>query len=328
MEYYSYEKSVPYLDVSPLPSAILKNDEHFNIFSDENDFYSSPKTEPLNNENISNNISNSKIEILENKKEILEILENEKENEKIQEKSNSEEIQNDFFDFPNVIDIGKKNLLFSEDNILNLEEEEKENKSTQDISKKKNKVKINKCIFGLKSNRKIEPRIDYAIKNNKVFIIKYLKEETNKLIKKCGFKNKLKKLKLFSPSYKYFTGNSNEKENKIFLNFTVEQIFTYPEGIITKNDNRLQRKNKDIIKKFKEYNDEHSDGNEHLEKLINFLNMTFREVIVLFYESNYFKEFCSSSKTVFLDKQFVKGKGFSLMEKNAFFKLIKKDVKV
>ena len=109
---------------------------------------------------------------------------------------------------------------------------------------------IEKALIGLLK------RIDYSIKNIKVHISKFMKEYGNELIKKCGFQNKLKKLKLFAPSYKYFTGNSNEKDNKIFLNFTIKKIFTYPEGKTEKNDNRLQRQNKDIIKEFKEYIDE------------------------------------------------------------------------
>ena len=51
--------------------------------------------------------------------------------------------------------------------------------------------------------------------------------------------------------------------------------------------------------------------------------MTFQDAIKLFYESNQFKDYSSSTKTIFLDKQFNKAKGFSLREKNAFFKLMK-----
>lgn len=51
--------------------------------------------------------------------------------------------------------------------------------------------------------------------------------------------------------------------------------------------------------------------------------MTFQDAIYMFYESNQFKDYSSSPKTIFLDSQFVKAKGFSLLEKNAFFKLMK-----
>ena len=62
---------------------------------------------------------------------------------------------------------------------------------------------------------------------------------------------------------------------------------------------------------------------EKYQNLINFFNMTFQGAIMLFYESNQFKDYSSSPKTIFLDKQFTKSKGFSLLEKNAFFKLMK-----
>ena len=56
------------------------------------------------------------------------------------------------------------------------EENNKTNKSTDDKSINIIKGDINKCIFGLSNAKKIEPRIDYSIKNIKVYIIKYLKE--------------------------------------------------------------------------------------------------------------------------------------------------------
>ena len=198
-----------------------------------------------------------------------------------------------------------------------IEIDEISRKSTDDKS-----LLIKKCIFGINSHKKIEPRIDYAIKYFKVNVIKFIKEYGNILIKLCDFPNKLKKLRLFSPSYKYFTGNSNEKDNKLFINFNLETIFCYPEG--NKNDNRLQRQNKETIKCFKEYIEENykEDIPEKYQKLLNYLNMTFQDAIVLFYESKQFNDYSSSSKTIFLDKYFTKAKGFSFLEKNGFLKLM------
>ena len=157
-----------------------------------------------------------------------------------------------------------------------------------------------------------------------MYSCKFLKEYGNQLIKECNFKNNLKKLKLFSPSYKYFTGNSNEKENKMFLDFTVEEIFSYPKDK-SKKDNRLQQKNKDIIKKFIDYIEETypKEVPEPFRKLQNFFRMTYRDIIVLFYDSEQFIDYSSDPKTQFLDEQFTKSKGFSLMEKSSFFKLMK-----
>jgi hypothetical protein len=208
---------------------------------------------------------------------------------------------------------------------LKNEADKNTNKSTDDKTKSKNN-NISKCLFGLSSQKPklIEPRIDYAIKQFKVYSCKFLKEYGNQLIKECNFKNNLKKLKLFAPSYKYFTGNSNEKENKMFLDFTVEEIFSYPKDK-SKKDNRLQQKNKDIIKKFIDYIEETypKEVPEPFRKLQNFFRMTYRDIIVLFYDSEQFIDYSSDPKTQFLDEQFTKSKGFSLMEKSAFFKLMK-----
>ena len=132
----------------------------------------------------------------------------------------------------------------------------------------------------------------------------------------------MKKLKLFTPNYKYFTGNSNEKDNKIFLNFTVEQIFSYNKS---KKEIGLQNKNKNTIKKILNYiEDKYTEKvPKSLQKLQNFFKMTFEDIITLFYNSKQFKDYSSEPKTIFLDKQFIKAKGFSLLEKNAFIKLIK-----
>ena len=211
------------------------------------------------------------------------------------------------------------------DKDLKNEADKNTNKSTDDKTKNKNN-KINKCLFGLSSQKPklIEPRVDYAIKQFKVYSSKFLREYGNKIIKECNFKNNLKKLKLFAASYKYFTGNSNEKENKMFLDFTVEEIFSYPKDK-SKKDNRLQKKNKENIKLFLDYIEETypKEVPEPFRNLQNFFRMTYRDIIVLFYDSEQFKDYKSDPKTIFLDEQFAKNKGFSLMERSAFFKLMK-----
>ena len=237
-----------------------------------------------------------------------EFLEKEEELDDIKDKGNC--FFKDYFIF---MDLYNKPVPIKE----KIEIDEISRKSTDDKS-----ILIKKCIFGINSLKKIEPRIDYAIKYFKVNVIKFIKEYGNILIKLCDFPNKLKKLRLFSPSYKYFTGNSNEKDNKLFINFNLETIFCYPEG--RKNDNRLQRQNKEAIKCFKEYIEEKykEEIPEKYQKLLNYFNKTFQDAIELFYESKQFKDYSSSSKTIFLDKYFIKAKGFSLLENNGFLKLI------
>lgn len=196
-----------------------------------------------------------------------------------------------------------------------------EKKTTTDNTT--DKAKLEK-IFEVKMNKQIEmlPRIDYAIKNFKVTLVKYIKELVNNLIKECKFKNELKKIKLFSPSNKYFTGISNEKENNIFLNFTVGQIFSYPNDEFGK-DNRLQRNNKKSIEKIKSHIDNMKQKPKEYQKLLNFLEMTFEDAIILFYKSDKFQEYKNDEKTKYLDNQFIKVKGFSIFETNSYIKMIK-----
>ena len=210
--------------------------------------------------------------------------------------------------------------------IKNIKEDNKDNQKTEKRTTTDNttdKIKLEK-IFSVKKNKQIEmlPRIDYAIKNFKVTLVKYIKELANNLIKECKFKNELKKIKLFSPSNKYFTGISNEKENNIFLNFTVGQIFSYPNDEFGK-DNRLQRNNKKSIEKIKAYIDNMKQKPKEYQKLVNFLDMTFEDAIIFFYKSDKFQEYKNDKKSKFLDNQFIKVKGFSIFETNSFIKMLK-----
>ena len=301
---YSNEKSMNYMDISPIDENNQNDEGKFSFSEEEEENLITSKKLELSKEIYSNIFQ----------KEILE-----KNMEKQNEQNLKEDNQiNDFFDLENL------NLPSPLKEKEKIEYNEKSIKSTNDKTIKE-KLKINKCIFGIKSERKIEPRIDYAIKNFKVYLSKYLKEYGNKLIKQCNYPKKLRKLKLFSASYKYFTGISNEKENKIFFNFTIEKLFSYPEIEIPKKDNRLQRQNKEIIKSLKEYIHEKypNEVPDKFQELLNFFKMTFQEAIVYFYKSNKFEEYSSSPKTKYLDEQVIKAKGFSLLEQNAFFRLMK-----
>jgi hypothetical protein len=314
-----------FIDISPLLLVTPQNSSNIHLFSDpsfasRSDAYKDsffnfddlkPKKDMESQEFLESKLPESKFEM-----EIKERQEEENSALNIDNIIGNLETPNLPLPLPEIKDKEKD---------LKNELEKNTNKSTDDKTKSKNN-KISKCLFGLSSQKPklIEPRVDYAIKQFKVYSCKFLKEYGNQLIKECNFKNNLKKLKLFAPSYKYFTGNSNEKENKMFLDFTVEEIFSYPNDK-SKKDNRLQQKNKEIIKKFINYIEETYPEvvPESFQKLLNFFRMTYRDIIVLFYDSEQFKDYSSDPKTIFLDEQFTKSKGFSLMEKRAFFKLMK-----
>ena len=219
-----------------------------------------------------------------------------------------------------------------EENTNKILEDNSSDKTTGEKTGKTDDKILKKVIFSSISNKKtgkkpIEIRVDYGIKNIKTFISKYIKEYGNTLVQNCHFSSLLKNLKLFAPSYPYFTGNANEKDNKAFKNFTVEQILTYPPEIKqnSKKDNRLQKKNKEIIKHFKNYiEDKYPDEKpKEYEELLNFFRMSYEDMIRLFYNNSFqYKEFISSEKSKKFDELFKKIKGYSLIEKNGFLKYL------
>jgi len=209
-------------------------------------------------------------------------------------------------------------------------EKEKKQKTTNVTTDKtkngKIELKAEKNIFGLETKKEMEilPRIDYAIKNFKVTAVKYIKEYGNSLIKECKFKGELKNKKLFSPSNKYFTGISNEKENNIFLDFTVAELLSYPNDEFGEiKDNRLQQNNKKIIDQIRESINNMKIITKEYRDLLDYFNMTFEEALMLFYESNEFLVYKESEKAKFLDSQFIKVKGFSLLKKNSFISMMR-----
>ena len=205
-------------------------------------------------------------------------------------------------------------------------EKEKKQKSTNVTTDKtkngKIELKEEKNIFGLETKKEMEilPRIDYAIKNFKVTAVKYIKEYGNSLIKECKFKGELKNKKLFSPSNKYFTGISNEKENNIFLDFTVAELLSYPNDEFGEiKDNRLQQNNKKIIQQMRELINNMKIITKEYRALLDYFNMSFEEALILFYQSNEFSVYKETEKAKFLDSQFIKVKGFSLLKKKFIY---------
>ena len=115
---------------------------------------------------------------------------------------------------------------------------------------------------------------------------------------------------------------SNEKENKVFLDFTVAEIFYYPNLEFGK-DIRLQQDNKKTIMKLRQKFDDIKELPEEYQELKTFLDMTFADAVILFYKSEEFVKYKQDERTQFLDSQFIKVKGFSLLKTNAFLELMR-----
>ena len=205
-----------YPEISPLLSNNFHQSDPFYIQDEEESFIEendSPLIQNIGKDNNNNENNNSSFPEIKNEKRNIE-------------ESFSLDIS------PRISGILQSNFLEPEDKIEIGEECKPNLKMTNPTTDKtKGKTEITKKeIFGIKTQKKMDilPRIDYAIKNFKVNAVKYIKDHANELIRKCKFKGELKNTKLFAPSNKYFTGVSNEKENKVFLDFTVAEIFYYP----------------------------------------------------------------------------------------------------
>ena len=167
------------------------------------------------------------------------------------------------------------------------------------------------------NEEKRQHRLDYAIKNFKVACVKYIKDYANNLLKQCNFK-----FKLFTPSYNYFTGNSNIRDNKVFLEFTIEKIFSYSKHEKKNDKKTLQKKNMDLMKQIKScLRKKKIKKGDCYDKLQNFLQMTFEEAIMEFYKSKEFLEFSSQPKTLELDKIVMQVRDVSLLEPNGFLRI-------
>lgn len=167
--------------------------------------------------------------------------------------------------------------------------------------------------------KKPQKRIDYAIKFYKTNFSKFLVNYANNIIKKSHLPKELKKDKLSLPNHKSFTGNSKESDNYMFLSFEVKDIFAY-----YKNENcqnTRQKKNKDLINCILEYIDS-SKNEERYEEVKSFFTMNLENAYKMFYDSKDFEKYAMDPKTIYLDEEFQAEKGFSILKKYGFIKLL------
>jgi hypothetical protein len=211
------------------------------------------------------------------------------------------------------------NIKNSENNINNMDSVNK--KDTKLTSKENFNIIINQTDKKFKTQKiyKIK-RIDYAIKHYKVYLSKFLKNHANDLIQKSPFSIYLKRKKLYLPNYNSFTGNTKEQDNYDFLNFSVIKILGYYKENEQKNS--LQIKNINYIEEILNYIKKHEHSYLFYE-IIDFFNMSIEQANIMFYDSSEFKKYCSDKKTLELDKEFRKQKGFSLSDKYGFIKYAK-----
>ena len=166
----------------------------------------------------------------------------------------------------------------------------------------------------------LSKRIDYLKKSYKTHFNSFLVEIGNNIIKMSDLPSKIKKKKLSVPNSKSFSENTKEEDNYNFLEFSIKKVYCY-----YKNENckiSRQLKNKKIIEDIMGYIDRVKNP-EKFSSLINHFNMSLEEGYKLFEESEYFIKFCNDPNVIYLDKEFISQKGFSLRTKNGFIRCIR-----
>ena len=206
----------------------------------------------------------------------------------------------------------------------------KVNKSTRPTSDKNGEVRIKATIFSCKKVKKstqvnsnqVFPtyfRVDMAKKHFKVQISQFATDVINKLIKDSDLPDELKN-PIHLPNSKEFTSKSTESANYKFLSNNIREIFT-----IGKEKFELQKKNDEYFNIIYEYFEKIGIErlSDNLKKVKEFIEMTYEDLIKMFYKSiefNYFKE---DIKTKFYDNGIKAEKGFSLLEDYGLIKLFK-----
>ena len=162
-------------------------------------------------------------------------------------------------------------------------------------------------------------RLDMAKKYFKVQISQFATDIINRLIENSDLPDELKN-PIHLPNSKEFTSKSTESANYKFLSNTIREIFT-----IGKEKVELQKKNDEYFNIIYEYFEKIGIErlSDNLKKVKEFIEMTYEDLIKMYYKSiefNYFKE---DIKTKFYDNGIKAEKGFSLLEDYGLIKLFK-----
>ena len=206
--------------------------------------------------------------------------------------------------------------LCSTNNILyyNNKSKKDSNKDTQIkfISKKeildKNNINNIKLIY----------RKDAYYKHFKSIFARYIKDKANKLKNICfPYYNKNNFSAL---SYKY-TGNPKEADNLKFLSLNVKDIIIMGKNIKRKN----RQYNNELLIRYIEANKELTKDKEAYIDLINFLNNSVEEELIIFYNDKLeYVNLVNDVKCRLFDKHFKSETGISLLDRNGFIQVLKK----
>ena len=162
-------------------------------------------------------------------------------------------------------------------------------------------------------------RFDATKKHWKSKISQFCEERLNKLIKGSDLPEALK-IPIHKPNSLSFTANVKAKDNFGFLSESLKDIFS-----IGKDTEDLQKQNYDAFTKI--FNYFTIIGNDHLpeslQKLKDFLEMSYEDLIRMFYDSDDFITFREDYMTKYYDEGTKDQEGFSLLEDYGLIKVFK-----
>lgn len=202
--------------------------------------------------------------------------------------------------------------------------------SPTDISTFKNKKRCNpdkEMIFSIKKRfkkgcQKLPAywRFDSAVKFFKTNIIDYAYHQLNKLIQESDLPSELKAKNIYKPNSTLFTAVASMKENYEFLSKTIKEIFSI--GKEKAKCNKQQENDKALSKIHEMVKS--CNLSESNEKLREFMNKTYEELIKDFYRTDEFGILKNSEIAEFHNEGMIKQEKLSLLENDGLLNLITK----
>ena len=224
-------------------------------------------------------------------------------------------------------------ILFSENNLFNIEKDNNftkrlesnyfiQNNDINESSEQDKKIKfilekenLEKIVNNNKNN---VYRKDAYYKHFKAIFARYIKNKANRLKNTCF--PRFNQNNFSALVYKY-TGNPKEKDNNIFLSFTIKELLIFGKNEKTKN----RQYNNELLIKYIEKNKYTAKDKLIYGELVDFLNNTVENELINFYRNKTeYENINKDPKCLFFDKYFKKETGISLLEKNGFIKVLKK----
>ena len=186
-----------------------------------------------------------------------------------------------------------------------------------------NNKKRSKQIFSIRKEPKSSVqklpaywRLDASIKWLKTNSVQYTLGKLKRLIRESDIPQECKSKKLYLPNSGLFSAVASMPANYRFLSLTVKDILS-----IGKEKYSKQRESYQTLSAIQEAI-ENSPISEANDRLREFLEKTYEELIKDFYLSEEFEEIKNSEIAVFHNEGVIKQEKISLLEENGFIRLI------